>query len=141
MVNYHHCQNLFQQESAQCGLVIGGQRYPDRAEVIDSFYNGPAREPYSRCPDLPDDSVGESTDHTRRRAVRFTLEYHALVQHPAPAAVTALEPELSAVGGSLPAICRPALRAGHSEIDATVASRWKRVIEAIGANPEAWQIN
>ena len=41
---------------AQCGLVIGGQRYPDRAEVIDSFYNGPAREPYSRCPDLPDDS-------------------------------------------------------------------------------------
>ncbi len=33
------------------------------------------------------------------------------------------------------------LRAGHSEIDATVASRWKRVIEAIGANPEAWQIN
>lgn len=41
---------------AQCGLVIGGQRYPDRAEVSDSFYNGPAREPYSRCPDLPDDS-------------------------------------------------------------------------------------
>lgn len=33
------------------------------------------------------------------------------------------------------------LRAGHSEIDATLASRWKRVIEAIGANPEAWQIS
>ncbi|MCK6390573.1 MAG: flagellar assembly protein FliH [Azonexus sp.] len=32
------------------------------------------------------------------------------------------------------------LKAGHSEIDATLANRWKRVVEAIGANPDAWLI-
>lgn len=31
------------------------------------------------------------------------------------------------------------LKTGHSEIDATLETRWKRVLEAIGANPEAWQ--
>ncbi|MBS1189610.1 MAG: Flagellar assembly protein FliH [Rhodocyclaceae bacterium] len=30
------------------------------------------------------------------------------------------------------------IRAGTSEVDATVDTRWKRVLEAIGANPEAW---
>lgn len=32
------------------------------------------------------------------------------------------------------------LKAGHSEIDATLETRWKRVLEAIGVNPEQWQI-
>lgn len=31
------------------------------------------------------------------------------------------------------------LKSGHSEIDATLETRWKRVLEAIGADPEAWQ--
>lgn len=30
------------------------------------------------------------------------------------------------------------IRAGSSEVDATIQTRWKRVLEAIGANPEAW---
>lgn len=33
------------------------------------------------------------------------------------------------------------IKAGHSDIDATVESRWKRVLEAIGANPQAWMNN
>lgn len=31
--------------------------------------------------------------------------------------------------------------AGASEVDATIETRWKRVIEAIGAEPRAWQSN
>lgn len=30
------------------------------------------------------------------------------------------------------------VRAGSSEIDATIETRWKRVLETIGATPEAW---
>lgn len=30
------------------------------------------------------------------------------------------------------------VRAGASEVDATIETRWKRVIEAIGATPQAW---
>lgn len=33
------------------------------------------------------------------------------------------------------------IKAGHSDIDATVESRWKRVLEAIGASPEEWTTN
>lgn len=40
---------------AQCGLVIGGRRYPDHAEVSDSF-DGPIREGRASCADAPDDS-------------------------------------------------------------------------------------
>lgn len=32
------------------------------------------------------------------------------------------------------------LKAGHSEIDATLETRWKRVLEAIGVEPEKWLI-
>jgi len=32
------------------------------------------------------------------------------------------------------------LKAGHSEIDATLETRWKRVLEAIGIEPEKWLI-
>jgi len=32
------------------------------------------------------------------------------------------------------------LKAGHSEIDASLETRWKRVLEAIGVEPEKWQI-
>lgn len=31
------------------------------------------------------------------------------------------------------------VKAGHSEVDATLETRWKRVLEAIGVDPEAWQ--
>ena len=41
---------------AQCGLVIAGQGYPDRAEVSDSFEYGPSREGWPSCPDSPEDS-------------------------------------------------------------------------------------
>lgn len=30
------------------------------------------------------------------------------------------------------------IRAGSSEVDATIETRWKRVLEAIGAEPQAW---
>lgn len=30
------------------------------------------------------------------------------------------------------------VRAGSSEVDATIETRWKRVLEAIGAEPQAW---
>jgi flagellar assembly protein FliH len=33
------------------------------------------------------------------------------------------------------------VRAGSSEVDATIETRWKRVIEAIGAEPQAWLNN
>lgn len=32
------------------------------------------------------------------------------------------------------------LKAGHSEIDATLETRWRRVLEAIGVEPEKWLI-
>lgn len=32
------------------------------------------------------------------------------------------------------------LKAGHSEIDATLETRWKRILEAIGVEPEKWLI-
>jgi flagellar assembly protein FliH len=32
------------------------------------------------------------------------------------------------------------LKAGHSEVDASIETRWKRVLEAIGVEPEKWQI-
>lgn len=31
------------------------------------------------------------------------------------------------------------VRAGTSEVDATIETRWKRVLEAIGTNPQEWQ--
>jgi flagellar assembly protein FliH len=40
------------------------------------------------------------------------------------------DPEI-AVGGCL-------VRAGASEVDATTATRWRRVLEAIGAEPQEW---
>lgn len=30
------------------------------------------------------------------------------------------------------------LKAGHSEVDASLATRWKRVLEAIGVDPDKW---
>lgn len=30
------------------------------------------------------------------------------------------------------------LKAGHSQVDATIETRWRRVLEAIGADPEPW---
>jgi len=38
--------------------------------------------------------------------------------------------------GITPGGCR--LKAGHSEVDATLETRWKRVIESIGSDPEKW---
>jgi flagellar assembly protein FliH len=32
------------------------------------------------------------------------------------------------------------LKAGHSEVDASLATRWKRVLEAIGVDPDKWQL-
>lgn len=32
------------------------------------------------------------------------------------------------------------LKAGHSEVDASLETRWKRVLEAIGVDPEQWLI-
>jgi len=40
-------------------------------------------------------------------------------------------------GGVSPGGCR--VQAGASEIDASIETRWKRVLEAIGAKPQAWQ--
>jgi flagellar assembly protein FliH len=30
------------------------------------------------------------------------------------------------------------LQAGTSEVDATIETRWKRVLESIGAEPQEW---
>lgn len=38
-----------------CGLVVSGDRYADRSETSDDFFEGPFREGSTRCADLPDD--------------------------------------------------------------------------------------
>lgn len=86
-----------------------------------------------------------------REAIASLPGHHSHLQvhiHPEDALVLRplIEEQLAQTGGQLienseisPGGCR--VTAGAGEIDASIETRWRRVLEAIGAEPQAWLTN
>ncbi|MDR0777726.1 MAG: flagellar assembly protein FliH [Azonexus sp.] len=75
-------------------------------------------------------SHGEMT--LRLNPADATNLYQELTDALSQSSVQIVEDESISIGGCL-------LQAGTSEIDARIETRWKRVLETIGAAPRAWQ--
>lgn len=82
-----------------------------------------------------------------REAVAALPLHHAhVVIHLNPQDAAHVRPHLESLAGNTAQIAEDAtvapggcrLRAGTSEVDATVDTRWQRILEAIGADPEPW---